>query len=235
MKNQYFISKYYLVSELATCDKNLIETIRQAKATLETEKTSLEASKNSLEEKVLIPKKEFVQAKPKAYKVESLFNMPETNLNENKPTYNSSNSFDNFNKPIHNNLLDELKNMSLENEDIVEVEICEEVKEIIEQPAEPVKYDKLPYFEYVGQAFGTYLIFQNDKELYLMDQHAAAERINYEKYYEILGNKNQPTTELLLPIMISFTKSEILAAFFFLYRGSHEYLLSYLILSKSSL
>ena len=45
-----FISKYYLVSELATCDKNLIETIRQAKATLETEKTSLEASKNSLEE-----------------------------------------------------------------------------------------------------------------------------------------------------------------------------------------
>ena len=36
-----FISKYYLVSELATCDKNLIETIRQAKATLETEKTEV--------------------------------------------------------------------------------------------------------------------------------------------------------------------------------------------------
>ena len=43
-----------------------------------------------------------------------------------------------------------------------------------------------------------------------MDQHAAAERINYEKYYEILGEKNQPTTEMLFPIMISFTKSEIL-------------------------
>lgn len=44
-----FISKYYLVSELATCDKNLIETIRQAKATLETEKTELETSKTELE------------------------------------------------------------------------------------------------------------------------------------------------------------------------------------------
>ena len=167
--------------------------------------------KNALEEKILIPQKEFVQAKPKAYKVESLFNMPEANLNENKPTYNSNNSFDNVNKPTHNNLLDELKNMSLENEDIEEVEVCEEIKkEIIAEPIVEVKYDKLPYFEYVGQAFGTYLIFQNDKELYLMDQHAAAERINYEKYYEILGNKNQPTTELLLPIMISFTKSEVL-------------------------
>ena len=153
--------------------------------------------KNALEAKVLIPKKEFVQAKPKAYKVDSLFNLPETNLNETKKTYNNS-------------LLDELKNMSLENEDVEEVHVSEEIKEIIEEPKVEVKQDKLPYFEYVGQAFGTYLIFQNDKELYLMDQHAAAERINYEKYYEILGNKNQPTTELLLPIMISFTKSEVL-------------------------
>lgn len=44
-----FISKYYLVSELATCDKNLIETIRGVKATLEEEKTSLETSKTTLE------------------------------------------------------------------------------------------------------------------------------------------------------------------------------------------
>lgn len=153
--------------------------------------------KNALEAKILIPKKEFVQAKPKAYKVDSLFNLPEINLNETKKTYNNS-------------LLDELKNMSLENEDVEEVHVSEEIKEIIEEPKVEVKQDKLPYFEYVGQAFGTYLIFQNDKELYLMDQHAAAERINYEKYYEILGNKNQPTTELLLPIMISFTKSEVL-------------------------
>ena len=44
-----FISKYYLVSELATCDKNLIETIRTAKATLETEKEVLETSKITIE------------------------------------------------------------------------------------------------------------------------------------------------------------------------------------------
>lgn len=74
------------------------------------------------------------------------------------------------------------------------------------------KIDKptLPHMEYVGSVFGTYLIFENSDGMYLMDQHAAAERINYEKYYEILGNNNQPKTELLVPVSITFTKSEAL-------------------------
>ncbi|MBQ2471688.1 MAG: DNA mismatch repair protein MutL, partial [Acholeplasmatales bacterium] len=77
---------------------------------------------------------------------------------------------------------------------------------------EEIKESKvsLPYMEYVGSVFGTYLIFQNGEGMYLMDQHAAAERINYEKYYQILGNPNQPTTDLLVPVSISFTKSEVL-------------------------
>lgn len=86
-------------------------------------------------------------------------------------------------------------------------EIKEELQEVkIEKPEEPKR--SLPYLEYVGSVFGTYLIFQNSEGMYLMDQHAAAERINYEKYYKILGENNQPTTELLFPISISFTKSE---------------------------
>lgn len=75
-----------------------------------------------------------------------------------------------------------------------------------EEKIEP-KTERLPHMEYVGCIFGTYLIFQNSSGMYLMDQHAAAERINYEKYYEILG-KPQPTQELLIPISVSFTKSE---------------------------
>lgn len=74
---------------------------------------------------------------------------------------------------------------------------------------EPVE-QKLPLFEYVGQAFGTYLIFQNEEGIYLMDQHAAAERINYEKNYTLLGKENQPTCELLVPLLLTFTKSEAL-------------------------
>lgn len=43
-----FISKYYLVSELATCDKNLIETIRATQTALESEKQNLEKNKADL-------------------------------------------------------------------------------------------------------------------------------------------------------------------------------------------
>ena len=81
----------------------------------------------------------------------------------------------------------------------------------VEEEANPkVIEQRLPQMEYVGQAFGTYLLFQNEKGLYLMDQHAAAERINYEKYYELLGNPQQPTSELLFPLSYTFTRSEAL-------------------------
>ena len=80
-----------------------------------------------------------------------------------------------------------------------------EVEEVI---IEPKPNNKIPYMEYVGTIFGTYLIFQNSDGMYLMDQHAAAERVNYEKYYQILGDENQPTTDLLIPIALEFTKSE---------------------------
>ena len=82
---------------------------------------------------------------------------------------------------------------------VLKEEIKYEVKEEIK---------KLPDFEYVGSVFGTYLIFQNQEGMYLMDQHAAAERINYEKFYEVLGNPEQPKTELLVPVVVSFTKME---------------------------
>ena len=73
---------------------------------------------------------------------------------------------------------------------------------------EKVINNKLPYMEYVGIVFATYLVFQNEDGMYLVDQHAAAERINYEKYVELLKNPKQPKTDLLVPILLNFTKNE---------------------------
>lgn len=67
---------------------------------------------------------------------------------------------------------------------------------------------KLPYLEYVGQYAGTYLLFQNSLGLYLMDQHAAAERIRYEKYIEELSNPKPTSQELLIPELIETTRDE---------------------------
>ena len=110
-----------------------------------------------------------------------------------------------YNEEINNEFILNTKDTFISEE--VKEEVVETKIEIVEEKTE---VNRLPYMEYVGTIFGTYLIFQNDNGMYLMDQHAAAERINYEKYYRILGDEDQPTTELLIPIALEFTKSETL-------------------------
>ncbi len=82
--------------------------------------------------------------------------------------------------------------------------------EIVKENTEIKIERKIPYMEYVAEIFGTYLIFQNEDGMYLVDQHAAAERVNYEYYYEILSNPNQPVCDMLVPDVMTFTKSESL-------------------------
>ncbi|MGN7357152.1 DNA mismatch repair endonuclease MutL [Paenibacillus sp. SAF-054] len=65
-----------------------------------------------------------------------------------------------------------------------------------------------PELTLIGQHHGTYLIAQNDQGLYLIDQHAAHERVNYEFYYEKFGTPADASQELLLPITLEFTPSE---------------------------
>ncbi|GAF10612.1 DNA mismatch repair protein MutL [Paenibacillus pini JCM 16418] len=65
-----------------------------------------------------------------------------------------------------------------------------------------------PELTLIGQHHGTYLIAQNAEGLYLIDQHAAHERINYEYFYEQFGQPADASQELLLPITLEFTPSE---------------------------
>ncbi|MDD4212973.1 MAG: DNA mismatch repair endonuclease MutL [Bacilli bacterium] len=66
----------------------------------------------------------------------------------------------------------------------------------------------LPKMHYIGQLFGTYIIAQAEDEFYLIDQHAAAERINYEKIVKELQKEDILTYELLVPLKIDFSQSE---------------------------
>ena len=116
-----------------------------------------------------------------------------------------------FDEPVKYNAPKEEISFDVDVNEVLNVDVKPQVEAKVEpEKVIEIKKPKLPYMEYVGTVFGTYLIFQNSDGMYLIDQHAAAERINYEKYYKILGNENQPTTELLIPIAVSFTKSEAL-------------------------
>jgi len=68
---------------------------------------------------------------------------------------------------------------------------------------------KLPYIEPIAQIFGTYILAQNDDGLYLIDQHAAHERINYELNLAKITNCELEIAELLVPISIDYPADEI--------------------------
>ncbi len=68
--------------------------------------------------------------------------------------------------------------------------------------------EKLPELYPVGLVHGTYIICQNEKGMYLIDQHAAKERINYEYYREKLGNPKPDSISMLIPLTIEFPNNE---------------------------
>ena len=62
----------------------------------------------------------------------------------------------------------------------------------------------------VGLAHGTYIIAENETGVFLIDQHAAQERVNYERNMAALKSHTFHQTNLLLPITIELSGSEFL-------------------------
>lgn len=82
----------------------------------------------------------------------------------------------------------------------------EETFEEIEEPNKPAERLKKMYP--VGLVHGTYIICENEDGMYIIDQHAAAERINYEKYFTEMKKVKHDTTALLVPIKIELPTDE---------------------------
>lgn len=61
-----------------------------------------------------------------------------------------------------------------------------------------------------GLVHGTYIIAENEDGMFIIDQHAANERINYEYYLEQLSNPKKVQTDLLIPITLEFPTEEYL-------------------------
>ena len=77
--------------------------------------------------------------------------------------------------------------------------------------SQEIRTTKIPRLEYIGQYLGTYLIAQNEEGLFIIDQHAAAERIRYEKYYKRIASVSIETYELLIPITLDLSNQEVIA------------------------
>ncbi|WP_071395260.1 DNA mismatch repair endonuclease MutL [Bacillus tuaregi] len=69
---------------------------------------------------------------------------------------------------------------------------------------------RVPPLYPIGQMHGTYIFAQNDRGLYIIDQHAAQERIKYEFYKEKVGMVASELQELLVPLTFEYSTDEVL-------------------------
>jgi len=67
-----------------------------------------------------------------------------------------------------------------------------------------------PELEYFGQMHGTYLFAQGKGGLYIIDQHAAQERVKYEYYREKIGDVDNSQQQLLVPYIFEFPADDML-------------------------
>lgn len=67
-----------------------------------------------------------------------------------------------------------------------------------------------PDLDYIGQMHGTFLFAQSGDSLYLVDQHAAQERVNYEFYRDAIADVGDVTQTLLVPIVLNYSASDVL-------------------------
>ncbi len=90
------------------------------------------------------------------------------------------------------------------------LDLSREESTIAKEPKkeETANIKRLPELYPLAAAFNTYIICQNEKGLYLIDQHAAKERINYEIVLKKLNDNNEKKIQLLFPITIELTGSE---------------------------
>lgn len=92
------------------------------------------------------------------------------------------------------------------NEDIVSYNEEEKEEDKIEEEKKVVMPEMYP----VGLAKGTYIICHNELGLYMIDQHAAKERINYEGYKKAFGNPNESSIKMLVPLTLEFPSNEFI-------------------------
>lgn len=75
---------------------------------------------------------------------------------------------------------------------------------------EEIDQERIPPLYPIGQMHGTYILAQNENGLYIIDQHAAQERIKYEYFREKLATATNELQPLLIPLTFTYSSSEYL-------------------------
>ncbi|MFK9095377.1 DNA mismatch repair endonuclease MutL [Bacillus salipaludis] len=93
-------------------------------------------------------------------------------------------------------------------EEVIEpIEDSLEHKQIIKSTGDQSE-SRIPRLYPIGQMHGTYIFAQNENGLYIIDQHAAQERLKYEYFREKVGQVQSELQEMLVPITFEYSTDE---------------------------
>lgn len=175
-----------------------------------------ETTENNTQEQELEPKAE-IKEEPETAQIENTQSKENSNeIKTEETTEKVSESFDEMyaklfgTKPISQEQAETNSSLQEENQTIKqEVPSIDMKKENISIFEQNEEYQK-PTYKFIGIVFNTYIILEIDKEMYILDQHAAHERIMYEKvknnYY---SDSSKDSQMLLLPDIITLTHKEM--------------------------
>lgn len=171
---------------------------------------------NSDEEKILVQSKEntYVQ-RNKTQKIKSdlpdlsYSSHPRDNRNKfgDKPTKKEIENFMNFSKKVDNSSYDDRAEKVVSNV-VKDDSHFNEIKDAKIVQDNDTKVRTLPDLKVLAQIFKTYILSEADNKLFLIDQHAAAERYNYEKLQREFIERKNYKKQMLIPLMFDFSVDE---------------------------
>ncbi len=203
--NRYPITVIHITVDPSVIDVNIHPTkmdIKFSKMDTLLELIS-ETIKKAISNKNLIPEVQIKEVKPK---------YQEISLELEREAGREKNSSDSGNLDLEPKELI-VNTFSFDNqEETITYEIDTTGDIVHEKEEEYNPYDEkiMPEMYPVGLVHGTYIICQNEHGMYIIDQHAAKERCNYEKFKAEMGKPNIASTPLLFPITMEFSNTEFM-------------------------
>lgn len=132
---------------------------------------------------------------------------PRENYNKygDKPTKKEIENFMNFSKREE---IGETTKEEIANTIIRDNSHFDEIKNLKIVQDESMEVKTLPDLKILAQIFKTYILSEADNKLYLIDQHAAAERYNYEKLQRDFADRKNYKKQMLIPMTFDFSIEE---------------------------
>ena len=171
---------------------------------------------NSHEEKTLVQSKENTfNQRSKTQRIKSdlpdlsYSSHPRDNRNKygDKPTKKEIENFMSFSKKEDNSSYDNREEEVVSNV-VKDDSHFNEIKDAKIVQDDDTKVRTLPDLKVLAQIFKTYILSEADNKLFLIDQHAAAERYNYEKLQREFIERKNYKKQMLIPLMFDFSVDE---------------------------